>query len=165
MKNIFYLLMLLLAQNMYGQGEQIIKQYKTYSANVINDIFFQQLDSIVENVYKQKYKYYVLKIWNKERTKLDYIPNKSDSILYLSLCGSETPKVYGIHQFFDVRYRRNNYFVASGADEILVKKNKKKIYELSRKTIKENMNRDMNSPLILIEYKNKRLTIVAKYRN
>ena len=164
MKKIIQLLLLLFALNIYGQDEKIIKQYKTYSANIINDNFFHQLDSIVENVYKMKYKYYLLEIWNKERTKLYYIPNKSDSILYLSVRGCETPMVYGFHQFFDVKYRGKNYFVDSGADEILVKKYKKKIYVLSRQTIKKNMYKDMNSPLILVEYHNRNLSVVADSR-
>ena len=36
MKKIIYLLLLLFALNIYGQDEKIIKQYKTYSANIIN---------------------------------------------------------------------------------------------------------------------------------
>ena len=165
MKKIFLLLSLLcFALYICGQNEQVVKKYKTYSANVIDDNFFQQLDSIIDNVYRMKYKYYVLNVWNKSRTCLDYIPTVSDSILYLSITGSETPKVYGNHKFYDVKYRKKNYFVGIGGDEILVRQHEKKEYELSRTIIKKNMNKDMNSPLILVEYKNKKLIVTADSR-
>ena len=60
MKNIFYLLLLLFAQNIYGQ-ENKPKQYEINTAVVKDKKFFHQLDSIITNVYKLKYKYYLWK--------------------------------------------------------------------------------------------------------
>lgn len=165
MKKIFYLLMLLFAQNIYGQ-ENKPKQYEINTAVVKDKKFFHQLDSIITNVYKLKYKYYIVYVWNKEGDNLYYTPTKSDSILYLTLNGSETPLVYGFHNkyFFETIAHRRCYFVGKGVEGLLIKKYNKKTYELSNEIIRKNMSRDMHSPILRLEYKNRKLTVTADSR-
>ncbi len=162
MKKIIYLLLVLFVQTINGQT----KQYDAYTARIIDTRFFQQLDSIVTNVYKLKYKYYMLIVWNKERTSVDHVASKSDSVLYLSIGGRVTPMVYGLgnYRFYETRYRNRTYFIGKGVDNILIRKSAKKVYELSNKTIKDNIVKDLYSPLILMEYKNKKLSVEADSR-
>ncbi len=47
--------------------EQNNDKIEGYTARIIDTRFFQQLDSIVTNVYKSKYKYYVVRVWDKEK--------------------------------------------------------------------------------------------------
>lgn len=161
MRKIVYLLIILLAPVLNGQSD-VVKQYETHSAKIIDKGFFQQLDSIVTNVYKQKYPYYNLYIQG--GTNLFYIPNKSDSILNFILAGADTPLVYGFHPFYETKYKNKTYFVGKGADGILIKKGIRKTYVLSRSTIKKNMSRDMGSPSISLEYKNKKLIVTGDSR-
>ena len=163
MKKIIYLLIILFAPYSHGQSDEN-KRHEAYSAKIIDKNFFQQLDFIVDNVYKEKYNYYILYIWDKEKTRLDYKPNKSDSILYLSIKGKDTPMVYGFHAYYEIKYNNKIYFIGSGVDGILISKEMKKTYELSIATIKKNMHRDMNSPSLSLEYQDGKLIVANDSR-
>ena len=164
MKKIIFLL-LLFVQNIYGQKNQVT-QYEINTAVIKDKKFFYQLDSIVTNIYNHKYKYYIVRVWNKEGDNLDYTPTKSDSILYLTLNGSETPLVYGNQNklFFETIFLRKCYFVGQGVEGLLNKKSKTKTYELSNETIKKNLSRDMRSPILRLEYRNRELIVTADSR-
>ncbi len=165
MRNISILISLFFVIGLNAQ-EQNNDKIEEYTARIIDTRFFQQLDSIVTNVYKLKYKYYMLIVWNKERTSVDHVASKSDSVLYLSIGGRVTPMVYGFgnYRFYETRYRNRTYFIGKGVDNILIRKSAKKVYTLSNQTIKDNMLKDMYSPYLLLEYKNKKLTVEADSR-
>lgn len=158
---LYGILFVFMALNMFSQNNDI---HTSYTAKVIDKDFFQQLDSIVTNVYKQKYNYYRIFIWNKEQLDPFYIPNKSDSILYLTIKGADTPFVYGFHPFYEAKYKNRIYFIGKGADGKLIKKNLKKTYEVPISTIDKNMSRDMDSPSIAIKYQNKKLIVTSDSR-
>ena len=156
---LYGILFVFMALNMFSQNNDI---HTSYTAKVIDKDFFQQLDSIVTNVYKQKYNYYNLYICDEIGTDLFYIPAKSDSLLNIIFTGGDTPLVYGFHPFYETKYKNRTYFIGKGADGKLIKKNFKKTYEVPRSTIDKNLSRDMDSPLLVLEYKNKKLS-VEKY--
>ncbi len=132
MRNLIYLLLLLFAQNIYGQ-ENKAKQYEINTAVVKDKKFFHQLDSIITNVYKLKYKYYTIYICSKFGSGKDFVPNinyipqKDDLKLYLLLAGYNFSVIFksNYQDFYEVKYKKRSYIVGKGAEGILISKKSK----------------------------------------
>ena len=154
MKKIIYLLILIFAPILYGQSDEMIP-YEIYSAKIIDKDFFQQLDSIKCNVYKSNFKYYRIDFCNNPDSpnfQLEYSPTKTDTILYIALQGCSSPLS---EDYYKVQYNKTIYLISKEANHRLVKKT----YPISMKYPKYIGIKDLYSPLLLLDYHNKKLSI------
>lgn len=164
MKNIIYLLLLLFAQNMYGQ-ENKTKQYEINTAVVKDKRFFHQLDSIITNVYKLKYKYYTIYICSKFGSGKDFVPNinyipqKDDLELYLLLAGYNFSVIFksNYQDFYEVKYKNRSYIVGKGAEDILISKK-------SKRTQSYAVLGNLQPPMLQLIYQNGYLSVLGDSR-
>ncbi len=120
---------------------------KSYSVEIIDSLFFEQVDSFLNtrlsNIYP--YRYYgidFLVYIDPEQRKRegksfggnnlyyrsdygDYIPNRNDSVMYIELAGAET--YLDPSATYKLRFKGKDYLVTKDAVGIFIKR-KKKIY-------------------------------------
>lgn len=164
MKNLIYLLILVFSQNIYGQ-EYKTKQYEINMAVVKDEKFFNQLDSIITNVYKLKYKYYTIYICSKFGSgedfvpNINYIPQKNDLKLYLLLAGYNFSIIFksNYQDFYEVKYKNRNYIVGKGAEDILISKKSKRTQSFTALG-------NLQPPMLQLIYQNGCLRVLADSR-
>lgn len=164
MKKIIYLLLLLFALNIYGQ-EHKTKQYEINTATAKDKKFFHQLDSIITNVYKLKYKYYTIYICSEFSSGVDFVPNinyipqKDDSKLYLLLAGYNFSVIFksNYQDFYEVKYNNRSYIVGKGAEDILISKKTKRTQSFPTLD-------NLQPPMLQLVYQNSCLKVVADSR-
>ncbi len=129
-----------------------------YLAKPIDTFFFEQLDSIVQKRYKNKFKYYNLMFCD-ENEKLDietnFIPTPHDSIYYFMLQGTSV-----IGRDFLVEFKGKRYNLRKTAQNIIVeKKHSIQIHNSQGLSFV-----DLNAPIMILKYCNKQLEIIKEYR-
>lgn len=148
MKNLIYLLLLLFSQNIYGQ-ENKTKQYEIYTAVVKDEKFFHQLDSILNIKQIEYHKFY--------RIRYD---NMLDG-MKLILSGFETDALIDTDLYL-VKFNKRRYWLDKKLNNSLILKDKQfsHTYDLSRGLVMG----DFISTYLILEYKNKKLTVEADSR-
>ena len=124
-----------------------------YDAEVIDTLFFHQLDSIVKQKNTKPLKYLVSICDNFcSSNNITYTPQPNDTIIYIMVSSF---KNWLLNDYYRVRFKRNGFYVYKGADKLLIKKTKK-IIDTSEKQISIE---DLISPYWLIEYDYTRMRV------
>lgn len=123
-----------------------------YNAEVIDTLFFHQLDSIVKTKKTQPLKYLVSIFDGYDGNNINYKPQPNDTTIYLMV---KPFKTWLLNDYYRVRYKRNEYYVYEGVDKLIIKKTNK-IIDTSEKQLTIE---DLISPYWLIEYNNKRMKV------
>lgn len=134
------------SQDKHGRDKHITQQF--YVAQVLDSIFFNQLDSIVKEKDLSIYRYIEI-----ERNNC----SQNSPKISILIRGFDTPMNNKLYQ---VKYKDMVYFFDDRLNKILIQKVGSKYINHSAYV---NM-RDFDSPILILNYTNKKLTIEADSR-
>ena len=145
----------------FVNAQNLDHEYKLYIGNPINISFWEQLDSIRKNVYKEKYKYYRIFVSNahdSEEIQLEYTPQKTDTVFYFVLQGCSRPQSI---DYYKTDFKNTGYFIFKGVEDMFVKRKKKTSIHAPLRAY----HRDLSAPMLLLTYKDGVLMIVEDSKN
>lgn len=157
MKYKCFIVILFLCNLCFSQTKKsVIREVK--KAKIMDTVFFNQLDSIVENRYNKHFTFYNLMFCDKDERmdiETNVNPTPFDSVYYFMLQGTSVAT-----RDFLVDYKDRKYNLRGTALGIIIRE-ESTIEILSPLGVSIE---DLKAPLLILKYKNNHLEVIKEYR-